>query len=254
MAPARRGWQRAVPAAVVVASLTVCAGVAFAGGGGVTPPDPHKVTDAVCISTCGGIHKATANSKVQLGGRHLRHVKQVLFSADGGGRIAADPIAVATLSVKVRVPAGAATGRPKVTDSYRSATSRTTLRIVAASQIAPSGNFKLREASAKPRRSYYYGNKKPTMTYMFTNTEPTDVRIDVVKRPEGRVVDSWVEQAQEPNTSHTVKWSGTRHGRPAFNGTYQFRIGPKSGSMKSTTDSRFQYHRFKFPVRGPHSY
>ena len=130
MAPARRGWQPAVPAAVVVASLSVCAGVAFAGGGGVTPPDPPKVTDVVCISTCGGIHKATTGSKVQLSGRHLKHVTQVRFNADGGGRIAADPIAVASRSVKVWVPDGAATGKPKVTDSYHSAKSPTELKIV----------------------------------------------------------------------------------------------------------------------------
>jgi Peptidase family M23 len=254
MAPARRGWQPAAAAAVVVASLSLCAGVAFAGGGGVTPPDAPKVTDVVCISTCGGIHKATTNSKVQFSGRHLRHVTQVLFNAAGGGRIAADPTSVASRSVKVRVPDGAATGRPKVTDSYHSAKSPKALKIVAPSQIQSSGSFELRAASAKPRRSYYYGRKKPRVTYMFTNSEPTDVRIDVVKRPDGRVVDSWVEHAQEPNTSHTARWDGTRHGRPGFNGSYKFRVGPQSGSMESTTDSRFQYHRFEFPVRGPHSY
>jgi murein DD-endopeptidase MepM/ murein hydrolase activator NlpD len=254
MTPLRRGWHPAVPVAVAVASLSICAGVAFAGGGGVTPPDPPKVTNVVCISTCGGIHKATTGSKVQLSGRHLKHVREVRFKADGGGRVAADPIAVSSRSVKVWVPDGAATGKPKVSDSYHGAKSPTELKIVPASQIEPSGNFKLRKASARPHRSYYYGKKKPSVTYMFTNTEPTDVRIDVVKRPQGTVVDSWIEHAQVPNMAHTAKWSGVRHHRPAFNGTYKFRVGPKSGSMKSTTDSRFQYHRFEFPVRGPHSY
>ena len=83
MAPARRGWRPAIPAAVVGASLSVCAGVAFAAGGGITPPEPPKVTDVVCISTCGGVHKATTDSKVQVSGRHLRHVSEVLFNADG---------------------------------------------------------------------------------------------------------------------------------------------------------------------------
>ncbi len=196
MAPARRGWRPAVPAAVVVASLSVCAGVAFAGGGGVTPPEPPKVTDVVCISKCGGIHKATAGSKVQLSGRHLGHVSEVLFNAEGGGRIEADPIAVASRSVKVRVPEGAATGRPKVTDAYHSATSPTALKIVPRADPA-SGHFKLRNASAKPRRSYYYGRKKPRVTYMFTNSEPTDVRIDVVKRRRAR---SWTAGSSPPRS------------------------------------------------------
>jgi len=253
MAPARRGWSPAIPAAVVVASLSVCAGVAFAEGGGVTPPTAPKVTDVVCISTCGGIHKATTGSKVQLSGRHLGHVTQAMFNSDSG-RIAADPIAVASRSVKVRVPNGAATGRPKVTDSYTSARSPTALKIVRPSQIDSSGSFKLRKASARPRRSYYYGKKRPSVTYMFTSSQPTDVRIDVVKRSNGTVVDSWVEHAQEPNTRHTARWSGVRRRRPAFNGSYRFRVGPESGSMESTTESRFRYHRFEFPVRGRHTY
>jgi Peptidase family M23 len=238
----------------VVASLSVWAGVAFAGGGGVTLPRTPRITDVVCISTCGGVHKVTADSRIRVSGRHLSGVSKVLFNAAGGGRIAANPSSVTSRSVKARVPAGAATGRPKVTDSYRSARSPRVLRVVGPEQIQSSGNFKLRDASAKPRRSYYYGKKKPKVTYMFTNSEPTDVRIAVVKRPQGRVVDSWVEPAQDPNTSHTAKWSGLRRGRPASNGRYKFRVGPQSGSMESTTEARFSYHRFAFPVRGPHSY
>jgi hypothetical protein len=256
MAPGRRGWRPAIPAAVVGASLSVCAGLAFAAGGGITPPDPPKVTDVVCISRCGGVHKATTDSKVQVSGRHLGRVSKVLFTADQGGRIAVDPVAVASRLVTAKVPEGAATGRPKVTDSYgNSARSPTALKIVGPSQIQ-SGNFKLRDASAKPRRTYYYGRRNPRVSYMFTNSEPTEVRIDVVNRGNGTVVDSWVEHAQEPNTRHTARWKGVQSGtnKPVPNGKYKFRVGPQSGSMESTTDARFKYHRFKFPIRGRHGY
>lgn len=254
MAPVGRGRRSAVPVAIVVGSLALSAGVALAGGGGVEPPRSPKVSDVVCVSTCGGVRKATAGSKVELRGRQLGHVAAVLFSAEAGGRIEADPIAVAGRLVKVRVPEGAATGRPQVTDAYRVATSPTALKIVDPGQIQSSGQFKLRNASARPRKSYFYGRKKPRVKYMFTNSEPTDVRIDVVKRPTGRVVDSWIEPAQAPNTTHTATWSGTPRGKPAANGRYRFRVGPQSGSMDSTTGARFTYHRFKFPIRGRHSY
>jgi Peptidase family M23 len=256
MAPVRRGWRPAIPAAVVGASLSVCAGWAFAAAGGVTPPEPPRVSDVVCISQCGGIHKATVGSRVQVSGRHLRNVSGVLFNAQGSGKVAAEPVAAGSRLVTTRVPEGAATGRPKVIDSYNnSAKSPKTLRIVAPGQIQ-SGGFKLRDASATPRRSYYYGMKKPQVTYMFTNNEPTSVRIDVVKRGSGAVVDSWVERAQEPNTSHTAKWNGVQGARkmPVSNGGYKFRVGPRSGSMESTGDARFTYHRFKFPIRAAHSY
>ena len=256
MAPARRGWRPAIPAAVVGASLSVCAGWAFAAGGGVTPPDPPQVSDVVCVSECGGIRKATAGSKVQVSGRHLRHVSEVLFNAEEGGKVAAKPAAASSRLVTTRVPDGAATGRPKVIDSYdQSARSPKTLRIVAPGQIQ-SGSFKVRDVSAKPRRSYYYGMKKPQVTYMFTNSEPTSVRIDVVKRGSGTVVDSWVERAQEPNTSHTTTWNGIQGASkmPVSNGNYKFRVGPQSGSMESAGDARFAYHRFKFPIRAAHTY
>ena len=256
MAPGRRGWRAAIPAAVVGASLSVWAGWAFGAAGGVTPPEPPKVSDVVCISECGGIRKATVGSKVQVSGRHLRNVSEILFNAQGGGKVAAEPAAASSRMVSTRVPAAAATGRPKVTDSYdQSARSPETLRIVAPGQIQ-SGSFKLRDASAKPRRSYYYGMKKPQVTYMFANDEPTSVRIDVVRRGRGTVVDSWVERDQQPNTIHTAKWNGVQgtSKMPVSNGRYKFRVGPQSGSMESTGDARFTYHRFKFPIRAAHHY
>jgi len=247
----------AIPVAVAVASLSASAGVAFAGGGGVTAPDPPEVTDVVCVATCAGVHKATTDSKVAVDGRHLGNVTKVLFNAEVGDRIPVEPLSVASRSVTARVPEGAATGRPKVVDSAGNGSkSPRTLRIVSPDEVQSSAGFKLRDASARPQRAFYYGKRKPKVAYLFTNTEPTDVRIDVVRRRDGAVVDSWVQHAQEPNTVHTARWNGLVRGtrRPAPNGGYKFRIGPQSGTMASTSEARFQYHRFKFPVRGPHTY
>jgi murein DD-endopeptidase MepM/ murein hydrolase activator NlpD len=237
--------------------LSIGAGLASAAGGGITPPDPPELADVTCVATCAGVHKATAGSKVDATGRHLAHVTHVLFDAEAGGQIPVDPISVGSRSVKAKVPDGATTGRPKVVDSYaNSDSSPTELQIVSPDQIQASGDFKLQAASAAPGRAYFFGTRKPSVSYTFGNTEPTDVRIDVVRRSDGTVVDSWIEPAEEPYTPHTAKWDGTRDGskRPAPNGGYRFRIGPESGSMDSSSDAKFQYHRFKFPVRGPHTY
>jgi murein DD-endopeptidase MepM/ murein hydrolase activator NlpD len=256
-APRRRGLQSALAAAVAMATLCVGVAAALAEGGGVTPPTAPKASDVVCISTCGGMRKATTHSKVQITGHHLKQISQVEFSARSGGRISVGPASTSSRAVTAKVPDGASTGRPKVTDSYdSSSTSRAKLRIIPASQIPDSGNFKLKSMSAKPHKAYYYGTKKPKVAYMFTNSEPTDVRIDVVRRKDGTIVDSWVKRAQEPNTTHTATWRGLKQGthKPAFNGGYRFRIGPESGTMDSTGKATFAYHRFEFPVRGPHSY
>ena len=117
-APGRRGLRTVIAAAAACASLSVGVTAATAGGGGVTPPDPPQVDDVVCISTCGGVRKATVDSKVQISGRHLDHVSKVLFSAKVGERIGVDPISTESRTVTAKVPDGAATGQPKVTDSY----------------------------------------------------------------------------------------------------------------------------------------
>ena len=68
----------AAPAAIAVACLSVGAGMAAAAGGGITPTSPPELSDAVCIETCGGMHEATTDSKMQLTGRHLSSVNEVL--------------------------------------------------------------------------------------------------------------------------------------------------------------------------------
>src|SRR4051812_11969854 len=166
-----------------MACLSLGAGLASAAGGGIAPGSPPELTDAVCVDTCGGMHKATTDSTVQLSGRHLSDVRRVIFKAKDGGRLKVRPSSAERRSVSAKVPDGATTGRPKVIDAYaNTATSPTRIRIVSPDQIPDTGAFKLKELTAKPRKAYFYGTKKPKVTYMFTNTEPTDVRIDVVDR------------------------------------------------------------------------
>ena len=69
--------QTAVAAVIAVASLGVGVATALAEGGGVTPPKSPKAADVVCISTCGGVRKATTDSKVQISGHHLKQVSKV---------------------------------------------------------------------------------------------------------------------------------------------------------------------------------
>jgi murein DD-endopeptidase MepM/ murein hydrolase activator NlpD len=240
-----------------VVCLTLGAGIASGDGGGIAPGDPPDLTDAVCVDTCGGMHKATTNSTVQLSGRHLSDVHRVLFKSKDGGTLKVRPRSARRRSVTAKVPDGAATGRPKVIDSYANrATSPTRIRVVPPDQIPDTGAFKLKELTAKPHKAYYYGTKKPRVKYMFTNTEPTDVRIDVVDRRTGEVVDSFTRHAQEPNTEHTARWNGRVSGakRSVAKGRYTFRVGPASGTLESADAARFRYYPFKFPVRGRHSY
>jgi hypothetical protein len=240
-----------------MACLSIGAGIASAAGGGVAATDPPELTDAVCVDTCAGMHTATADSTVQLSGRHLSDVRKVMFRAADGGRLQVKPTAARRRSVSAKVPRGAATSRPKVVDAFdNTAASPTRIRVVSPDRIPDTGAFKLKDVAATPRKAYFDGKKKPTVRYMFTNTEPTDVRIDVIDRKTDQVVDSFTEAAQQPNTEHRAVWNGRISGskRSVARGSFKFRVGPESGSLESSDSARFRYFPFKFPVRGPHSY
>ncbi len=232
--------------------------MASGDGGGIAAPDPPELTGAVCVETCGGMHKATTDSKVQLTGRHLSGVAKVLFKSQDGGKLKVKPSAAKRRSVTATVPRGAVTGRPKVTDPYdNKATSPTSIKVVPPGEIPDIGAFKLKDLTAKPHKAYYYGKKKPEVRYLFTNMGPTDIRIDVVNRRTDEVVDSITKHSQEPNTEHKAGWSGRVGGskRAITKGDYKFRVGPATGGkLESSGDASFRYLPFKFPVRGPHQY
>jgi len=219
--------------------------------------DPPELSDAVCIETCGGMHKATTDSTVQLSGKHLGGVSRVLFEAKDGGKLKVKPASVAGHSVTATIPSGAATGRPKVKDPFdNTSTSPTSIKIIAPSAIPDAGAFKLKELTAKPRTAYYDGKKKPKVKYVFTNTESVDVRIDVINRKTDEVVDTITKDAQEPNMEHSASWNGKVSGskRSVPSGDYKFRVGPQSGKLSSSDTAGFRYRPYKFPVRGPHEY
>jgi murein DD-endopeptidase MepM/ murein hydrolase activator NlpD len=235
----------------------VCAGIASADGGGISPGDPPELSDAVCIETCGGMHKATTDSKVQLTGKHLDGVDKVLFKAKDGGKLKVKPASVGKHSVTADVPSGATSGKPKVTDLYdNEATSPTSIKIVPPGDIPDTGAFKLKELSAKPHTAYYDGKKKPRVRYMFTNTDAVDVRIDVIDRKTDQVVDSITKDGQEPNVEHSAHWNGkvAASKKSASSGEYKFRVGPVSGKLASSDSAGFEFRPYKFPVHGPHTY
>jgi murein DD-endopeptidase MepM/ murein hydrolase activator NlpD len=161
-------------------------------------------------------------------------------------------VSVSSRSVKAKVPNRAVTGHPKVVDAYdNQAGSPSELEIVPPDQIPTDAGFKLKDANASPSNTFFDGSEPARVEYVFGGGAPTDIRIAVVNRDRGEVVDSWVQEAQTPYEVHSARWRGTRR---APNGRYRFRIGPVSGSLESTAAAEFEYHRDKFPVRGPHSY
>ncbi len=110
----RSSWiVTAAAVAVVSFILGLAASQAAAAGGGLSPTGKPRVSDATCMSRCVAMHKATPGATVKLTGSYLDETKQVVFKA-ATGMIAAEYSKRESRFVEVKVPAGAASGRPYV--------------------------------------------------------------------------------------------------------------------------------------------
>jgi len=260
---ARGSHRVAVAAATAVVALALAAGQARAGsggatsggGGGVGAPAPPQPQDVTCASTCAGPRKAVAGSSVLITGDHLAAVSQVVFAAAAGSPIDVSPTRVSAHSVQATVPRGADSGKPAVADSYgNSAGVPRVLRIVA--QVPTSTGFKLTDATATPRRVYYDGISPARVRYVFSGSDPLDVRVNVISVRTGATVASFVDSGAAPNAENAAGWDGlTSRGKEPGGGSYRFSIVPAAGGTPaSTAHSTFVYHGYKFPVRGRHTY
>jgi murein DD-endopeptidase MepM/ murein hydrolase activator NlpD len=243
----------ATAGASLVAGGAASAGNGGASGGGVSAPKPPAVTDVSCLDRCAGLRKATAGATVKLAGRRLKYVDKVKFpSSDGGVTVkAAD---VSSRSVEAKVPDDAGDGKPRVLDEFgQIAKSPVKLQIVPESELPEPGSFRLAEASVTPEKSFFYGEGKPTLHYIFNGNGATDVRVDLVAQKSGEVVNSWVQEGVEPNSEQVVEWNGvTEDGKAAKSGDYRFRLGGLGDALAD--GGNFGYFDHKFPVRAKHTY
>jgi murein DD-endopeptidase MepM/ murein hydrolase activator NlpD len=253
-----RTCQEMIGIAAALATLSVGGGIAAAGsGGGLSAPDGPQLRSLICVERCAAVRKVAEGSTIRLDGRNLGDVDAVAF-AGRDGRIAVAPSSVHPGAVEAKVPAEAVTGTVTVSAfGARAETPRDQpLEVVAASEIPDGGAFRVTSAEASPHRSYYDGARPPGLAYLFRGGAPTDVRIEVVERESDEVVDTWIEQAAEPNTQNTATWDGrTASGAAAANGEYRFRIASVTGGKAQTTEgARFAFHKYRFPIAARHGY
>lgn len=245
-------------AAFAVACLGTELASAQGGSGGIGTPAPPQVRDATCFEACAGLRSASVGSKIVLSGARLAGVIEVSFAGDGG-RVAVKPQKATAGHVVAKVPEKAATGTPRVTDSYgRSADSPEQIEIVGQGQTVPAGPFQLRQASVNSPTVYYAGKKKAQVRFVFQGSKAQDVRVEVVNRDTNQVVRTLVVPDVSPGQPATASWNGlgTSHG-VAPNGSYKFRIAPVSGGEGEDGGgaTNFTFYGYKFPIpRGKHTY
>jgi murein DD-endopeptidase MepM/ murein hydrolase activator NlpD len=228
--------------------FAVGSGVAVGGGGGLGAPETPSVKDASCVERCLALRTVVEGGRVQLTGRALGAVKTVRMPGadDIRARVKSDKL------VEFIVPEGATSGAPIAIDAYGNrARSPVEIRVKDSSAISETGEVKMRETTATPRKSYFAAKKRSTVQYLFEASEAADVRIDVFRKD--KLIDRYVEKSQEPYTHHEVSWNGlTPKGKVAPNGKYRFQVSPLTGGERGKAGFKYYDHRFPLPAK--HSY
>lgn len=245
-------------ATLIVASVAgaVIAGAGIAsgsGGGGVGTPSPPTAKDVRCLERCLDVRTVTETGIAEISGRDLGSVVEVRLPGPEG-KLKIEPRKVKNGYVQFKVPKGAATGKPVVRDAYGSkARSPQRVEVKPADRLEEVGDFAVRRAEATPAKSFYDGKKRSRVDYLFEADAPTDIRIDILKGKQRKLVDSIVERDREPFELNTATWDGLREsGKVAPNGKYKYEVSPLSGGDQER--AKFRYYDHRFPLQGKHSY
>jgi murein DD-endopeptidase MepM/ murein hydrolase activator NlpD len=122
-----------------------------------------------------------------------------------------------------------------------------------------SGKLRLKSESTSPGKVFFKGVRKATYRYSIAGRRARDLKIQAVRRRNGRVVRTWRRDDIEPQRTYAIRWAGTnRRGGEAHKGMYVFRVRDADGRVADRSQAkgvaRFRLFPNKFPVRGRHQY
>lgn len=238
---------------IMFLSLSAAAAVAAerstGGAGAIGAPPAPVAEDVRCVSRCLDVRKVTGGGSAVVTGRNLGQVREVRM---GGTSI--DPSQTRARSVRFQVPSKVKSSKPLLIDTY-GARSRAPAKLVVedAEQTEGVSAFEVRRVDVVNRKSFFKSQKQSLVEYTFEAAGPTDIRIDVLKGKQQKLIDTIVQRDREPFEAHKARWRGLSDKRKvAPNGKYRFRVSEVNGS--SGPADRFRFYNHIFPLRGKHSY
>jgi len=239
--------------AAIATTVLVGAGAASGDDGGVTAPSPPEVDSARCLERCLAPRTVAETGIAELSGHDLAAVKTVRVSGEDGN-LQIEPKRTTGSRVQFKVPRGALSGKPVVIDDFgNKARSADRLKVVGEGRIEEVEGFDVTAAEATPTKSFFDGKRRSRVEYLFEADGPTDVRIDVLKGKNKRLVDTIVEKRQKPFANNSATWDGLgENGKVAPNGKYKFEVSQLSGG--SGGKAGFRYYDHRFPLAGRHDY
>jgi len=132
----------------------------------------------------------------------------------------------------------------------------------AADPAPNSGAVTLLNATATPRKSFFFGYRYPRFGFAIASTQAqNDLQVNVVNAG-GEVVRSFFRNDVAPEVPTSVRWDGTTaDGRPARNGRYTFQVVPQGASTaarrataSTAVTAGFALYGYAFPILGQHEF
>jgi murein DD-endopeptidase MepM/ murein hydrolase activator NlpD len=167
-------------------------------------------------------------------------------------------VAIASATAIVCATAGAAPAQDPNQQSSGDAVAQASSGGSGGAGGSGSQELQLKSESTRPGKVFFNGMRKATYHYSIAGRRARDLRIQAVRRRNGRVVRTWKRDNVEPGSRHAIRWAGTnRRGGEAHKGAYVFRVRePGGAAARSLTkaSARIRLFPHKFPVRGRHEY
>jgi murein DD-endopeptidase MepM/ murein hydrolase activator NlpD len=288
---ARPGWGRLgrakstylLLAALGLAAIPAAPAGANSGGAPIPPPKSKKqappgpvrpakrarLADVRCVANPGGpcldAHRAERGATIQLRGRNLAGVRQVVFyGAKGAADDVLGPVQTVQPSrVAATIPPEALSGPIAVVDAAGKRSRRWEGLIVDIPQ-----SFSFRPASSlpgvqvglsQPRTIFFGGMQRAIFSFQVTGQKALDVQVDLVRQTDGIVIRSWQRPRAAPGVTQRVTWDGSVAGKPQKKGRYSFRVnapGALGARLAASPDDQdaVTLLGYVFPITGAHTF
>jgi murein DD-endopeptidase MepM/ murein hydrolase activator NlpD len=235
----------------------------------VYAPEP-TVASVACLKNCAPKQRIQGGSMAKLSGRNLAAVTKVVFKGSGtkGAAKAATVKSHTATAVVVAVPLDAQTGPVQALASGGVASGLTKpVKILpppppeTQAQLSPTPGSSALETATSAARWYLGSQRGIVFSYRLGGTAPADVQIDVIRKSDSAVVQSWQQPQVPAGEVRTVRWTGVVKGVAEPDGRYAFRVTVQNGTAPTTSAATddpdrdaFDLYGHIFPVRGRHNY
>jgi murein DD-endopeptidase MepM/ murein hydrolase activator NlpD len=254
-------------ASLTVAAVSIASGAS--GGAGVGPAP--TIADVRCKATadkpCIDRVWVAPGGLIELRGRYLASVTQILFyGAKGPGDDVGAPAGRGPKrSVTTTVPANARSGPLAVVTGAGVRSRRWSGLVIDGQSEAPplprqTGGAPAIGTRVAQRKVFYGGLRNAVLSYRVASSGPVDMTVNLRRVSDGAVVQTWRQPQVQPDAVQKVVWDGKAAGKVQPEGFYTFQTvaaaaaASSEGASAASGEDAFAFYGHMLPVRGRHDF